>query len=367
MRKVPRFELVKWVVENMASAEYKLGMSEVIGDEDTWAMVDWDKALEEMEKGHGRAWPSQRVMERRLPEFLGVPDGEALLTQGTSEANSLVMHLLCREGTEVIVDVPAYQPIPQLPGLYGSRTVPLPRSMEDGWRYDIQRVQEMTGPNTAAIFTVNLHNPTGAALKREELRALADIAADAKATLVVDEIFRPFVEDDREVPPIREIAPEAISTGSLSKVFVWASTRMGWISGPRETVDALGNLKDFVEPSFAMPGTAAAVQLLDRLPDLRDRGRAIARRGMDAVEEWVDSRDDVSWVRPHAGIICFPRFEGVGDTLSLAKRALEEHGVMTSPGELFGLPGHLRIGVGHPDVEHVREGLRLLGETLDTI
>ena len=44
---------------------------------------------------------------------------------------------------------------------------------------------------------------------------------------------------------------------------------------------------------------------------------------------------------------------------------MDEHGVMTSPGELFGMPGHLRIGVGHPDVEHVREGLRLLGATLD--
>ena len=244
--------------------------------------------------------------------------------------------------------------------------MPVTRSMEDGWRLDLQRVQELAGPDTAAIFTVNLHNPTGAALRREELRALADIAADVDATLVVDEIFRPFVEDDREVPPVREVAPEAISTGSLSKVYVWASTRMGWISGPRETVTALGNLKDLVEPSFATPGTAAAVRILDRLPELRDRGRAIAKRGMDAVEEWVDSRDDVRWVRPYGGIICFPRFEGVGDTISLAKRALDEHGVMTSPGEMFGLPGHLRIGVGIPDVECVKRGLGLLGETLDS-
>ncbi len=366
MRKVPRFELVRWVVENMATARFRLGMSEVMGDEDTWSMVDWDPVLEEMEGGHGRAWPSQHVMEERLPRFLGVPEGEALLTQGTSEANSLVMHLLCGEGTDVIVDLPAYQPIPELPRLYGSRTVPVTRSMEDGWRLDLQRVQELAGPDTAAIFTVNLHNPTGAALRREELRALADIAADVDAKLVVDEIFRPFAEDDMEVPPVRQVAPEAISTGSLSKVYVWASTRMGWVSAPREAISALDNLKDFVDPSFATPGTAAAVRILERLPDLRDRARAIARRGMDAMEEWVASRDDVSWVRPHAGIISFPRFEGVEDTISLARRAMEAHGVMTSPGELFGLPGHLRIGVGHPDVGHVREGLRLLGETLDS-
>jgi aspartate/methionine/tyrosine aminotransferase len=51
--------------------------------------------------------------------------------------------------------------------------------------------------------------------------------------------------------------------------------------------------------------------------------------------------------------------------MALARRAIEEHGVMTSPGELFGLPGHLRIGVGNPDIGMIQEGLRLLGKTLD--
>ena len=78
-------------------------------------------------------------------------------------------------------------------------------------------------------------------------------------------------------------------------------------------------------PTFAMPTTAVAKQLLDLMPQLRDRARGIAKRGMKAMGEWVDSRDDVSWVSPYAGIICFPRFKGVTDTVALAKRALDEH------------------------------------------
>ena len=46
MRKVPRFELVNWVVENVATAKYRLGMSEVIGDDETLAMMDWDDVVE---------------------------------------------------------------------------------------------------------------------------------------------------------------------------------------------------------------------------------------------------------------------------------------------------------------------------------
>jgi aspartate/methionine/tyrosine aminotransferase len=367
MRRVPRFELVQWVVQNMASAKYKLGMSEVYGDEETLAMMDWQTIVDEAKRHHGYAFESHFAVDQALEGLLGVEDGEALLTMGTSEANSLVMQLLCRDGTNVIVDLPAYQPLPELPGLYDARTVPVPRFMEEGWRLDLQRVQEAVNSSTVAIFTSNLHNPTGAALMREDLRALADIAADAKATLVVDEIFRPYVEDDNMVPPVRSMVPEAVCTGSVSKVYAWAASRLGWISAPADLVEEAKRLKWLVAPTFALPNTAMAKQLIPLMPELRDRARVIAKRGMEVLGEWVDGRDDVSWVPPYAGIISFPRFEGVDDTVSLAKRALEQHGVMTSPGEFFGLPGHMRIGVGHPDIEYVREGLRLLGTTLDSL
>jgi aspartate/methionine/tyrosine aminotransferase len=367
MRRVARFELVNWIVENMASARYKLGGSEALGDEETLSMMDWARVVEEATRHHGYAYESHREVTGALPGVLGVPEGEALLTMGTSEANSLVMQLLCRDGTNVVADLPAYQPLPELPGLFGARTVPVPRHMEEGWRLDLQRVQEAITQDTVAIFTSNLHNPTGAALMREDLRALGDIAADAKATLVVDEIFRPYVEDDTMVPPVRSLVPEAVSTGSVSKVYSWPATRLGWISAPTETISEAARLRWLVAPTFGLVNTAMARQLVPQMPRLRDRARAIALRGMEAMAQWVGGRDDVSWVPPHAGIICFPRFEGVEDTVSLARRALEEHGVMTSPGEFFGMPGHLRIGVGHPDVEHVREGLRLLGSTLDSM
>jgi aspartate/methionine/tyrosine aminotransferase len=263
------------------------------------------------------------------------------------------------------VDLPAYQALPDLPRAYGARTVPVPRSMDEGWRLDVQRVQDAVGPDTVAIFTSNLHNPTGAALMREDLRALADIAADAGATLVVDEIFRPYVPDDNMVPPVRTVAPDAIATGSVSKVYAWASTRLGWISAVPEVVAEARRLKLLVAPTMAMPSVAVALQVIERMPELRDRARAIATRGMAAMAAFVGSRDDVTWVPPHAGVICFPRFEGIDDTVALARRVLDRHGVMTSPGEFFGMPGHLRIGVGHPDVSVVEEGLRLLGEVLD--
>jgi len=364
MESVPRFELVEWLHSVKIPAKYPLGFSNVFWDDSSWKLIDWKAIGDEISKHEGYAPESGAELARRLPGVLGFKPDELINVMGTSEANSLVVQSLAGHGREFVVDLPNYQPLFDLPPLFGAKTVPVRRKMADGWRLPVERVKELVTRRTAAIYTCNLHNPTGAALKREELRALADIAADAKATLFVDEIFRQFVEDDNAVPPVRQVAPEAVSTGSLSKVQGWAVTRLGWVSGPPEVIERVRRLKTLVAPTRDLPNDAIAVQVLDKLPMLRDRARRVARAGNEAMRAWVESRKDIKWVPPYGGVVSFPKIEGVKDTVSLAKRALAEKGVLVSPGEYFGMPGHLRIGVGHPDTNVIVEGLRSLGEVL---
>jgi aspartate/methionine/tyrosine aminotransferase len=365
MESVPRFELVEWLHSVEGKAKYPLGFSNVFWDESSWKLVDWKAIGEEVSRHEGYAHDSGAELARRLPKAFGVKEGEIINVMGTSEANSLVVQALAGHGREFVVDLPNYQTLFDLPPLFGARTVPVRRKMADGWRLPVERVKELVTRKTAAIYTCNLHNPTGAALMREELRALADIAADARATLVVDEIFRQFVEDDNLVPPVRQVAPEAVSTGSLSKVQGWGVTRLGWVCAQPELIERVRRLKTLVAPTRDLPNDAIALQVLDKLPMLRDRARRVARRGNEAMRAWVDSRKDVGWVPPYGGVVSFPKIVGVKDTVSLAKRALGEKGVLVSPGEYFGMPGHLRVGVGHPDAHVTEEGLRLLGEAID--
>ena len=365
MTEVPTFGLVEWVRETEQAAKYKLGASNVYRDATAPGPVDWAAIAGEMSRQQGYGKESSLRLADMLPEWLGLPKKEVLSTVGTSEANSLAVQSLALGGGHFVVDVPNYQTMFDLPPLYGARVTPVRRRHEDGWRLDLEEVKSACVPGTKAIFTCNLHNPTGAGLMREELRALGDIAADAGAVLLVDEIFRHFVPDDGMVPPVRKVVPEAVSTGSLSKVYGWGATRMGWLAGPPELVERARKLKVLVAPTSGLPNESISVQVIAALPALRDWSRGVARRGTEALCAWVESRADVSWVPPHAGIISFPRIEGVRDTVALAKRAYKEHGVMVSPGEHFGMPGHLRIGVGIPDVKVIEEGLRLLTTSID--
>ena len=74
----------------------------------------------------------------------------------------------------------------------------------------------------------------------------------------------------------------------------------------------------------------------------------------------------MTWTPPDAGIVAFPRFESVEDTLELVARLRREHATVAVPGAFFGAPKHMRVGFGIPSDE-LSEGLRRLGLALDSL
>jgi aspartate/methionine/tyrosine aminotransferase len=76
-------------------------------------------------------------------------------------------------------------------------------------------------------------------------------------------------------------------------------------------------------------------------------------------------KHSVKYVRPEGGMYVYPRVEIKGfDSEIFAHRLLDEKGVAMTPGEAFGnYPEHLRISLG-TDIEEIREGIRIMGGSL---
>jgi aspartate/methionine/tyrosine aminotransferase len=62
---------------------------------------------------------------------------------------------------------------------------------------------------------------------------------------------------------------------------------------------------------------------------------------------------------PPLGCMYFPRVVGVSDTRALCDWLWREHRVVVTPGEFFGLAGHVRIGFGG-EAEPLDRGLSRL-------
>jgi aspartate/methionine/tyrosine aminotransferase len=72
----------------------------------------------------------------------------------------------------------------------------------------------------------------------------------------------------------------------------------------------------------------------------------------------VEADDLLEWAAPPAGIIAFPRIRRPLNTLVLADFLEREYDLGVTPGDLFGLPGHVRLGFGLASPEDLEEALQ---------
>ena len=99
------------------------------------------------------------------------------LTSSTSEAYALLFKLLCDAGDHVLVPHPSYPLFEHLTQMESVTAVPYSLEYHGAWRIDLDSVRAAAGDRVRAILIVSPNNPTGSFLHRDDLAALAELAA----------------------------------------------------------------------------------------------------------------------------------------------------------------------------------------------
>lgn len=125
----------------------------------------------------------------------GAPNPEQLcLSIGASQAFWLAMMVLCRQGDEVIVQLPAYFDHPMGLCAMGVRPIYAPFDEGNGGLPDIEKIASLVTPRTRAILLVTPSNPTGAVIPPATIRQLYELARKRQIALVLDETYNAFVD-----------------------------------------------------------------------------------------------------------------------------------------------------------------------------
>ena len=277
---------------------------------------------------------------------------EVTFTCGAQEANFVAIQALMDAGDHAVVVVPTYQSLHTLPERIGSVTrVPLD---PPEWSLDVDAVADAVRPDTALVVVNNPNNPTGRYHSAATMRALADVAADADAALLVDEVYRELAPEPH--PPAASLGHHVHSTASLSKAYGLAGLRFGWYVGNEETVERANRWKDYTTISPGAFGHHLARQVLGGMEDeVLAENRALAERNRETVADFLADHG-LSWHDP-VGVNGFPTIpEACDDGEAVARAVVEEASVVLAPGTVFGRPDRFRIGFGLPS-EELREGL----------
>ncbi len=86
-----------------------------------------------------------------------------------------------------------------------------------------------------------------------------------------------------------------------------------------------------------------------------DRSRDLLSRNVDLMVRWVRANEGlVSLAPPQAGGMAFVRYHLPVNSTELAHRIKDEQSVLVAPGDVYGMDGYFRVGIGAP--AHVLEG-----------
>lgn len=290
-----------------------------------------------------RLYPDPLATELRqaAAELHGVEPEMILAGNGSDDVLTIVTRAFVGPGDLAAYPSPSYLLYSTLIGLQNGRAHVVPYAAD--WSLDPSSVAR---PGLKLAYLANPNSPSGTALSREQVGALA---RSLECPLVVDEAYVDFAEDHC-IPLVREL-PNVIVTRSFSKGYSLAGIRLGYLIARPEVVAQLMKVKDSYncDTLSIVAGTAA---LKDQEYLAHTRSRILASRNRltselrEAGYDVPESQGNFVWATG-------------GPPAEETYRRLRDQGILVRLMEYPGRPSGLRVSVGtDPQIDRFLEALR---------
>jgi aspartate aminotransferase len=298
--------------------------------------------------GPSAGLPAARAAVADYLTGLGTPvaPSSVIITQGGSEAIAFALSAICDPGDEIVVFEPFYTNYSGFACLAGITLRPVPTRVEDGYRPPpVAEIEAAIGPRTRAILYCSPSNPTGTVLRRDEIRAIFDLATRHDLFVIADEAYREFAYDGLSFTGVLDVAAETgslrrtILIDSISKRFSACGARIGCLVATDPAILDVclrfGQAR-LCPPTLEQIGAIRAFKAIDRfVPPMISE----YQRRRDRVMEGLRAIDGAVCARPEGAFYVMPRLP-VDDadafaTFLLTDFAYEGRTVMVAPGNGF--------------------------------
>jgi aspartate aminotransferase len=313
---------------------------------------------------------------KRKNGLTGITPHDVFLTNGAMHALFVTFGALLGEGDEVIIPDPMWTEVAENIRLAGGVPVRVPVEARSDYEYDPEAICAAITPATRAIFVNSPHNPTGAVLSEDTLRAIVALARANDLWIVSDEAYEDVLYEPYKHVSIGAVAGDyadrVISVFSFSKSYAMSGLRVGYVATRtatlRQRIQKLLRCTINGVNSLAQWGALAAVTgPQDQLPAMRAEYTVRrdlllgALRGIDGIRVFEPRGAFYTWSELDPSL--YERL-GVAGADDLSAR-LAQNGIGSAPGDAFGehCADAIRFAFSC-DTEMVRTGASLLREIL---
>ena len=190
------------------------------------------------------------------------------------------------------------------------------------------------------------------------------MARGVGARVLVDEVYLEALFERTPGPAFR-LGDEFVTTGSLTKVYGLSGLRCGWVLAEPGLAERLWRLNDLFGVIPAHPAERLSVIALENLGRVAARARRVLETNKNLLNSFYRSCDQLDWSPHEAGTVSFPRVRR-GGADELCALLADRYETSVVPGRFFGMPDHIRVGIGG-DTATVSEGLGRLGKALEAL
>ncbi len=296
---------------------------------------------------------------------LGVDN--VIITAGAATALFIVATSLLKSGDQLIVEKPNYATNIETPRAVGASVDFLELRFKNQFRVDLDQLAHMITPDTKYVSLTCPHNPTGTIFKEDEIHRLIELIESRKTILLMDETYRDMAFG-KILPSVASLSSRTISVSSLSKTYGLPGIRTGWLAcRDRNLLELFLAAKEQIMICNSVVDEEIAFRFLEkkkkRLPQIKES----IRKHFEIVKNWICAQNELEWVEPSGGVVCFPRIRQDRDidVVQFYKILNEQFKTFVGPGHWFEMDRrYMRIGYGWPATEELQRGLDNISKTL---
>jgi aminotransferase len=269
------------------------------------------------------------------------PEKELIVTPGGKHALYCACLATLDPEDEVLILAPTWPTHFQCAEVAEAHTIEVPCG--PSYNLDEEALKKGITRKSKMILVGSPNNPTGGVMDADDIKAIVDLAVDHGLLIMSDEIYDRIVFDDfkiRSPASFDDIRERCIILNGFSKAYAMTGWRIGYAFANEEIVEAMVRIQQSTTTcpaSFVQKAGVAALKgpqdSIQKMVQEYDRRRKI-------IVEQLNNIDGIRCNMPKGAFYVFPEIKTLGtSSLEFCSRLLEEEGVSTTPGSVFGESG----------------------------
>jgi len=282
-------------------------------------------------------------LRERIAEYNEIGIEHTIVGSGSVELIREIVRVFLKPG-ETVLTAKSTFPVYKMAAIEngGGRAI-VETEMDEGYGYDLEKMNQLIDAKTKIIFIANPNNPTGTILPGGRLLEFVENIPEGKI-IVLDNAYQEYAPDPKEHLDGVELAlrkKNVIVLRTFSKIYALAGLRIGYGIAHAETISLLNRTK--APFNVTRLSQKAAIASLEN-DDFKKRSYELNMKNKEILYNQLASMG-MKPVPTSANFILF--FPGA-DIVEVGEKLLRE-GVIVRPMRAFGVPDGIRVTVGFED------------------